>query len=142
MIVGAALVELHVQGSRSLKEKRGVVRSLSRRLRNRFNVSVAEVGGQGTWQRAALGIAATGSSELRVRQHLEQALRFVEDTHLAEVTATDIECFQTGYEETWSESQEEPGWPSSWSADPAQGPTPHDERDEGEDDVPPDRPSR
>lgn len=116
MIVGAALVELHVQGSHSLKEKRGVVRSLSRRLRNRFNVSVAEVGGQDTWQRAALGIAATGSSELRVRQHLEQALRFVEETHLAEVTATDIECFETGYAETWNREQgEELGLPASWS---------------------------
>jgi uncharacterized protein YlxP (DUF503 family) len=140
MIVGAALVELHVQGSRSLKEKRGVVRSLSRRLRNRFNVSVAEVGGQGTWQRAALGIAATGSSELRVRQHLQQALRFVEDTHLAEVTGTDIECFETGYAETWSrEDEEDPGWPASWNADP---PDERNERDKGDDDVPPDRPSR
>jgi uncharacterized protein YlxP (DUF503 family) len=131
MIVGAALVELHVQGSRSLKEKRGVVRSLSRRLRNRFNVSVAEVGGQGTWQRAALGIAATGSNELRVRQHLEQALRFVEDTHLAEVTGTDIECFQTGYAETWDEEEGEAlAWPASWTAD------------KEDDDVPPDRTRR
>ena len=138
MIVGAALVELHVQGSRSLKEKRGVVRSLSRRLRNRFNVSVAEVGGQDTWQRAALGLAATGSNELRVRQHLEQALRFVEETHLAEVTATDIECFETGYAETWkSRDREEGGWPASWSRDDAT----RDSQTE-EDDVPPDRPSR
>lgn len=131
MIVGAALVELHVQGSHSLKEKRGVVRSLAKRLRNRFNVSVAEVGGQGTWQRAAIGIAATGSSELRVRQHLEQALRFVEETHLAEVTATDLEFFDTGYAETWNrEDETETEWPASWS-----------ENDE-DDDVSPDRTSR
>ena len=38
MIVGAAVVELHVHGSQSLKEKRGVVRSIAQRLRNRFNV--------------------------------------------------------------------------------------------------------
>ncbi len=116
MIVGAAIVELHVQGSRSLKEKRGVVRSLSQRLRNRFNVSVAEVGGQGTWQRAALGLATAGSNELRVRQHLEQALRFVEATHLADVTATEIECFDTGYAETWDdEPDDDAGLPASWS---------------------------
>ena len=44
MVVGAAAVELFVHGSQSLKAKRGVVRSIAQRLRNRFNVSVAEVG--------------------------------------------------------------------------------------------------
>jgi uncharacterized protein YlxP (DUF503 family) len=61
MIVGAAIVEIHVHGSPSLKQKRGVVRSIQQRLRNRFNISVAEVGGQGTWQRAVLGMSVTGS---------------------------------------------------------------------------------
>ena len=44
MIVGASVVELHIHGCRSLKAKRGVVRSITRRVRNRFNLSVAEVG--------------------------------------------------------------------------------------------------
>ena len=44
MIVGAAIVELHVHASQSLKQKRGVVRSIVRRVRNRFNVSVSEIG--------------------------------------------------------------------------------------------------
>ena len=44
MIVGAALIELHVHGSQSLKAKRGVVKSLTARMRNKFNVAVAEVG--------------------------------------------------------------------------------------------------
>ena len=55
MIVGAAVVELHVHGSQSLKQKRGVVRSITQRVRNRFNIAVAEIGGQDTWQRAVLG---------------------------------------------------------------------------------------
>ena len=61
MIVGAAAVEIHIHGARSLKEKRGVVRSIAQRLRNRFNVSVAEVGGLGTWQHAVLGVTAAGA---------------------------------------------------------------------------------
>ena len=48
MIVGAAVVEIYIHGSQSLKQKRGVVRSITRRVRNRFNLSVAEVGGQDT----------------------------------------------------------------------------------------------
>ena len=49
MIVGVAVVELRVHESQSLKEKRGVVRRITGRLRHCFNVSVAEVGGQDTW---------------------------------------------------------------------------------------------
>ena len=52
MIVGASVVELHVEGCQSLKAKRGVIRSIVRRVRNRFNLAVAEIGGQDTWQYA------------------------------------------------------------------------------------------
>lgn len=99
MIVGAAVVELHVHGSQSLKEKRGVVRSVVQRLRNRFNVSVAEIGGQDTWQRAVLGIAATGNDRGYVRGQLRKALEFVEDMHLAEVTGSDVELLELCYDE-------------------------------------------
>src|SRR6185295_3992013 len=55
MIVGACVVELHIEGSQSLKAKRGVIRSLVRRVRNAFNLAVSGIGGQGTWQSAARG---------------------------------------------------------------------------------------
>jgi uncharacterized protein YlxP (DUF503 family) len=91
MIVGAAIVELHVHESRSLKAKRGVVRSVTQRVRNRFNLSVAEVGGQDTWQRAVLGLTTAGSDAQRVRAVLERALDYIEDLHLAEVRHVDVE---------------------------------------------------
>ena len=117
MIVGTVVVELHVEGSQSLKAKRGVIRSISRRLRNRFNVSVAEVGGQGTWQRAALGIAAAGSNALRVEQHLKQAVEFLDDMHLAQITATTFEPFETGYAESPGDPEPDYDLPASWSED-------------------------
>lgn len=91
MRVGAARVELHVHGAQSLKAKRGVVRSISRRLRNRFNVAVAEVGGQDTWQIAVLGLAAVSEDAATVRKRLEKAIDFVEELHLAEVLDQEIE---------------------------------------------------
>ncbi|UCE87323.1 MAG: DUF503 domain-containing protein [Deltaproteobacteria bacterium] len=91
MVVGAALVELYVHGSRSLKEKRGVVRSVTRRVRNRFNLSVAEVGGQDTWQRAQLGLTAAGNDARTVRATLDRAIEFIERLHLAEVLDSDVE---------------------------------------------------
>lgn len=115
MIVAAAQIELHVHASHSLKEKRGVVRSLSRRLKNRLNVSVAEVGGQDTWQRVVLGIAVAGSSELRVRQQIEQAVEFVEETHLAELTGNQLEIFETGWAEVEADDDDET--PLPWEND-------------------------
>jgi hypothetical protein len=118
MIVGAAVVEIRVHESQSLKAKRGVVRSISGRLRNRFNVSVSEVGGQGTWQRAVLGLSMSGSEEVPLRRALEQAVAFVADTHLAEVVASDIEMIRLPLSEpAWSPGEEEDdGLP--WSRDP------------------------
>jgi len=91
MLIGVAVIELRVHASQSLKAKRGVVRSISTRLRNRFNVSVNEVGGQGTWQRAVLGLSMTGAEEVPIRRALAKAVRFVEETHLAEVLGSEIE---------------------------------------------------
>jgi uncharacterized protein len=107
MIVGAAVVEIHVHGSQSLKQKRGVVRSIAQRVRNHFNVSVAEIGGQDTWQRAVIGIAATGSDRRYVRGLLEKALAFVEDTHLAEVVGSDIDMLEMCYEGAPSDDEPE-----------------------------------
>lgn len=91
MIVGAAVVELHIHGSQSLKARRGVVRAISQRVRNRMNLSVAEVGGQDTWQRAVLGLAAAGSDAVNVRRQLERAVEFIEGLGLAEVLGSDID---------------------------------------------------
>lgn len=99
MVVGAALVELHVHGSRSLKEKRGVVRSISRRVRNRFNCSVAEVGGHGTWQRALLALTTAGGDGGSVRSALERVIDFVDGLHLAEVVGSDVELVSLPHRE-------------------------------------------
>jgi uncharacterized protein YlxP (DUF503 family) len=98
MIVGAAVVEIHVHGSQSLKQKRGVVRSIQQRLRNKFNLSVSEVGGQGTWQRAVIGLTAAGAEALPIRKVLERAIVFIEELHLAEVTNSDIEIIALPHE--------------------------------------------
>jgi len=99
MIVGASVVEIYIHGCRSLKAKRGVVRSISRRVRNRFNISVAEVGGQDTWQRAVLGLTAAGSEAAVVRGSLERAHAFIEELHLAEGRNTDVEILDLPHAE-------------------------------------------
>ena len=55
-------VELRIAHSRSLKDRRQVVRSLKEKLRHGFNISVAELDEAVTWQSATLGIAAVSGS--------------------------------------------------------------------------------
>jgi len=94
VIVGVAVVELRVHESQSLKEKRGVVRKVVGRLRHRFNLSVAEVGGQDTWQRAVLGLSMAGSDETVVRNGLSKAIELIDGMHLAELLASEIELMR------------------------------------------------
>lgn len=95
MILGAARVELRVHGSHSLKEKRGVVRSMVRRVRNRFNVAISEVDGMDTWQRVVLGLATTGNDAEVVRVRLEKTIDFIEGLHLAELVDQEVEVVTT-----------------------------------------------
>ena len=57
MVIGTARVQYHLPFAHSLKEKRGIVKSMIARIRGRFDVSIAEVDHHNLWQRTALGIA-------------------------------------------------------------------------------------
>ena len=67
-------LELRIEESHSLKDRRQVLRSLKDRLRVSFNVSVAEVDSSELWNAATLGVVAISSS----RQYLEGLMRQVE----------------------------------------------------------------
>jgi uncharacterized protein len=73
--VGALTLELRLESSHSLKEKRHVMESLKARLRNQFNVAVAEIGHQDLWQRGLIS-AVTVSSD---RTQAANVLRGVEE---------------------------------------------------------------
>lgn len=57
MVVAILKVSLTIPHATSLKDKRRVLKSVKDKLRNRFNVSVAEIGSQENWQRAQIGVA-------------------------------------------------------------------------------------
>ncbi len=78
MIVGLCTVELLIPESHSLKEKRQVLQSLKTRLRDKFNVSVAEVGEQDLWQKAILGLACVANESAHVNQVLDQAVNLIQ----------------------------------------------------------------
>ena len=61
MQVGALEIILVIRGAHSLKEKRRAIKGLKDQIKSRFNVSVAEVEDQDSWQRAVIGVAMVGT---------------------------------------------------------------------------------
>ena len=77
MIVSVCQAELYLSESRSLKDKRQALNSLKERLRNRFNLSVAEVDHHDLWQRASLGLVTVSNSTAHGDEVLAKAVDFI-----------------------------------------------------------------
>jgi uncharacterized protein YlxP (DUF503 family) len=92
VVIGSCRLELRLAENHSLKGKRQVVRSLTTRLRNRFNLSVAEVEENDVWQTAVLGLSCVSNQSQHAHEMLEKAVDFVERMRLdAELTDYQIE---------------------------------------------------
>ena len=69
-VIGVLTLEIHVEHSHSLKEKRHVVKSLKDRLRERFNVSVSEIDFLDSWQNSVLAAVTVSADRIRAEQVL------------------------------------------------------------------------
>jgi uncharacterized protein YlxP (DUF503 family) len=72
MFVGIVRFELFIPASRSLKEKRRVIRSLTDAVRRHCNVAIAEIDHQDLWQRTALGVSCVAGSRAQCEKVLQQ----------------------------------------------------------------------
>lgn len=91
MVVGLVKITLRLHDCRSLKGKRKVVKSMIGRIRNRFNVSAAEVGANDIHQRAVIGFALVGNTGRRVNAKLDKLLNMAHDLALAEIIDSEME---------------------------------------------------
>jgi uncharacterized protein len=91
IIVGLCTVELFIPESQSLKDKRQVLLSLKDRLREKFNLSVAEVGEQDLWQKAVLGLACVANEGRYVNQVCDQALNLIRAVPAVEIVQSRVE---------------------------------------------------
>jgi uncharacterized protein YlxP (DUF503 family) len=74
-VIAVLTLEIIVEHSHSLKEKRHVVKGLKDRLKQRFNVAIAEIDGLDSWQRSVVAAVTVGNE----RTHAEQVLQAVEN---------------------------------------------------------------
>jgi uncharacterized protein len=90
MVVALLSLELHLYGSRSLKDKRMVLRRVKDRIA-KFNVAVAEVEHQDLWQRAGLGIVTISSSQTHAEQELAAVVDEIERVEPGLIGQTSVE---------------------------------------------------
>jgi hypothetical protein len=81
MNVGVCRIKLRLAENLSLKGKRRVLKSITTRVSNKFNVSVAEVSDQNLWQLATLGICCVSNNSRYTNEVLSKVVDFVVNSH-------------------------------------------------------------
>ena len=90
MNVGVCKINLRLPGNSSLKGKRQVLKSITTRVRNKFNVSVAEIDNHDRWQLATIGICCVSNDNRYTNEILSKVVDFVINGHF-EVEILDYE---------------------------------------------------
>ena len=89
--VAVGTVELHLPDVGSLKGKRHALKGLKEKLRQRFEISVAEVDHQDTWQRATHALACVSGDSRHANEVISKAMDFIEDSVDGYVTDIHVE---------------------------------------------------
>ena len=91
MVALAVKIVLYAPQCHSLKEKRMIVRSIISKVKNKFNVSIAEVDAQDVHQTIVLGVAFVSESRTHSQNALDEVIRFVENNTEADLVSKEFE---------------------------------------------------
>lgn len=91
MVVGICQIDLVIHDNHSLKGKRQVLKTIMEKVKNRFNVSIAEVADNDVWQRSQIGLSVVANDSRHVNSVLDKTLNFIEGLHVAEIIDHRIE---------------------------------------------------
>ncbi|HYO14798.1 MAG TPA: DUF503 domain-containing protein [Thermoanaerobaculia bacterium] len=95
MVVGISVFELHLPSSRSLKDKRRVVKSLVDRVHQRYRVSIAETGFHDLHQRAEIAMAVVvAGGEMEMENLMEEVRNLVESDPAIYLTLWDPQILE------------------------------------------------
>lgn len=76
MIIGICTCEIFIFNANSLKSKRSVVKSIIEKSKNRFNISIAEVGDNDKWQKSIIAISTISNEQKIVEETIEKVIKF------------------------------------------------------------------
>lgn len=85
MVIGCCSIRFYLHGNNSLKGKRRVVRAIKDRLKNDFNVSIAEVGNQDVLQSLHIGISAVSSDKPYMDGLMTKVINAIDKINLADI---------------------------------------------------------
>ena len=91
MIVGICHLDVIIPENHSLKWKRQVIKKIIDRVRNRLNISIAEVGDNELWQRSQLGISLVGNDRRFVNSYLDKVVNFIEAMNIVDIAHSELE---------------------------------------------------
>ncbi|MBB5172033.1 DUF503 family protein [Texcoconibacillus texcoconensis] len=87
-MIGSVTFDIYIYESTSLKQKRAVLQRVLTRIKQRFNVSVAETSHQNLWQRSELTIVGVNSDRVACEKELQRVLTFIDSFPEVERTET------------------------------------------------------
>jgi len=93
MIIGVITAQLHLQGIGSLKQKRSIVKSLTERLKNRFNASVAEVDHNDSKISAVIAASIVSNDSRFIDQQFDSIINFMRNDGRFYLASVDRETF-------------------------------------------------
>ncbi|MGO3751531.1 MAG: DUF503 domain-containing protein [Peptoniphilaceae bacterium] len=93
MIISTCEIKLRLFSPNSLKEKRRILKSLIERLKNKFNISISEVGDNDIWQASTIGIAIVSNDSAFSDEIINKIINFIEDFNEVEIIDIDIEVY-------------------------------------------------
>lgn len=76
MIIGICTCEIYIFNANSLKSKRSVVKSIIEKSKNRFNISIAEVGENDKWQKSIIALSTISNDQRIVEETIEKVINF------------------------------------------------------------------
>ncbi|MGI6731123.1 MAG: DUF503 domain-containing protein [Anaerovoracaceae bacterium] len=93
MIIGILKIRIHIPWSHSLKEKRSVVKSICGRVKNKFNVSIAEVEEHDLHQIIVLGISYVTNDGAQAHRIGENVLNFIQSNTEGDIIDIERELY-------------------------------------------------
>jgi hypothetical protein len=93
MTIGMLVMDLFNEQFHSLKEKRQLLSSLKKRLKNKFNIAIAESDYQDLWQKAQIAIVSLGLSRVIVDSTFKKIEDFIFLNYAVQITKMEIRYF-------------------------------------------------
>ena len=91
MIVGTCMLKINIFEADSLKDKRHIIKAIIGRLQSRFNISIAEVDLNDSWQSSVIGFACVTNNTSHANEVISNVIKFIDNDSRVEIVDSTIE---------------------------------------------------